>query len=190
MLETCFLFPNVSRSECAAWTQAWGSILAIFAAFIVAGFQARAQARTSIDALKHQRLQEQRRLAGALKELAISCKKLASAMVAKLDDREKVGLASETGLPFDMPELERLERALDAIPLHDLPGDFVTPALVLSSTVRQFRIKVDMALRGYRQMDAKAFEDFFGSTRAMRMSVDATVIDFESLIRNLDEAAG
>lgn len=39
--QTCFLVPGLTRSECASWVQAWGSILAIFAAVILALWQQR-----------------------------------------------------------------------------------------------------------------------------------------------------
>jgi hypothetical protein len=37
--ETCMLVPGFSRSECASWVQAWGSVAAILAAVAVANYQ-------------------------------------------------------------------------------------------------------------------------------------------------------
>jgi hypothetical protein len=41
--QTCMLVPDLSRSECASWVQAWGSIAAIAGAFAVAYFQGHQQ---------------------------------------------------------------------------------------------------------------------------------------------------
>jgi hypothetical protein len=43
IFETCLLVPGFSRSECASWVQAWGSIAAIAGAFAVTYVQARQQ---------------------------------------------------------------------------------------------------------------------------------------------------
>jgi type II secretory pathway component PulF len=43
VFDTCLLVPGFTRSECASWVQAWGSIAAIVGAFAIAYFQARQQ---------------------------------------------------------------------------------------------------------------------------------------------------
>lgn len=45
ILETCMLFPGVSRGECASWVQAWGSIGAILGAMFAVHWAHRLQSR-------------------------------------------------------------------------------------------------------------------------------------------------
>ena len=45
ILETCMLFPGVSRSDCASWVQAWGSIGAIVGAMFAVHWAHRLQSR-------------------------------------------------------------------------------------------------------------------------------------------------
>jgi hypothetical protein len=53
--ETCMLVPGFSRSECAAWVQAWGSIVAIVGAFLLSYNQLRVTRAQAIEA-EHRRL--------------------------------------------------------------------------------------------------------------------------------------
>ncbi len=46
--------------------------------------------------------------------------------------------------------------------------------MVLGATVRQFKEKVEMALRVHRQMDGSAFEDFFRTLGEMNLSIEST----------------
>lgn len=58
LLETCMLAPGFNRAECASWVQAWGSILAICAAVLIAYIQHR------------QNLRQQQRLAALARSQA------------------------------------------------------------------------------------------------------------------------
>lgn len=49
VLETCFLFPGIKSSDCAAWVQALGSILAIAAAVVIAHRDSRRRHQERID---------------------------------------------------------------------------------------------------------------------------------------------
>ncbi|MBK6007626.1 hypothetical protein JJB11_16120 [Ramlibacter ginsenosidimutans] len=54
IFQSCMLVPGLSRSECASWVQAWGSLIAIGAAFIVGNSQIRvARKHASIAARPH-----------------------------------------------------------------------------------------------------------------------------------------
>lgn len=184
--ETCLFFPwDLTRGECASWVQAWGSILAIFFAVLVAVYQAKKQQQNTMDALAEERRQDYLRTAETFHELARNCLKLQRFIAGKLVSRDAVYAAAADGLPFDMPNLRALERSLDRIQLPAIPGSLVPLSMMLTTTVRQFRIKVDMALKHHRTMDAAAFEDLFTTLGKMNNSLETTVGAFEAKLRKL-----
>lgn len=58
--------------------------------------------------------------------------------------------------------------------------------MVLGATVRQFKEKVEMALRLHREMNSDNFEDFFATLAAMKTSVEATCSDIEAEVKRLE----
>jgi len=186
--KTCLIVSDLSPGDCAAWVQAWGTILAVGGAFAVGAYQASSQAKSSIRALDHERAQDRLRVAEAFCELSQSSLSAIGFIAGKVDTREKLHLLGDGGLPFDMPEIERLGSALDAIPLHELPAGFVKRALVLSSFVRQFRIKVSMALKQHRTMDAAHFDDFFNAIAEMRSGLAETTQALKADLETLRES--
>jgi hypothetical protein len=177
-----------SSSDLAAWVQAVGSVVAIFAAVGVGWWTARQQRKLTREMSWLQHGSNIMESAKTLKEIAAPAVKVLTRISGLLDSREKVFTAAETGLPFDIPELHQLERALDGVELHRLPAQLITPALILSANVRQFRIKVEMALQHYRQMDAAAFDDFFTTLKQMNDSMSKSVSDFAEWAREIDNA--
>ncbi len=191
VLETCILFPwGLSRGECASWVQAWGSILAIIFAVFIAIYQARRQQKNTINAIVEQRRQDHLWTAETLSELTKNSLKLQKHIAGKLNSREAVHDAAEDGLPFDMPGLRALEHSLDSIDLHSLPASLVALSMILSSTVRQFRSKVEMALQFNREMDGAAFNDFFETLNAMNASLEKTADDFDAELQRLRSTLG
>lgn len=184
--ETCLFVPiSLTRGECAAWVQAWGTIIAIGGAFVIANLQANKALKNSMIKLAEERRQDHLRTAETLSEIAKNSLKLQLFLTEKLKNREAVHHAAADGLPFDMPGLRALERSLDGIQLHDLPASLVSLSLILSSTVRQFRTKVDMALQQHRQMDGAAFADFFNTLNEMNSSLSDTVKDFDTELQKV-----
>ncbi|AJZ59451.1 hypothetical protein OI25_3416 [Paraburkholderia fungorum] len=167
-----------SGSDTAAWVQAVGSVLAILVAVGVAWYQARKQQELNRETLWQQYSMSLVKSAETFAEIASAASKVLKRISSQLDSRTKVLAAAEDRLPFDMPELRRFERALDGVELHLLPGQLVTPALILSANVRQFRVKVEMALQHCRSMDAAAFDDLFSTLNAMNQSTAQSVQDF------------
>jgi hypothetical protein len=186
IFETCLLFPwGLTRSECASWVQAWGSILALGLGIGVAIYQARAQQRSTLRGLAEERRHEKLRVAETLGELAKRSLKLQQYLSGKLKDRQAVHDAAEDHLPFDLPELKALLVSLEAIELHALPASLVAPSLYLRSTVRQFKAKVEMALQFHGSMDAAAFTDFFDTMKRQNEFLETTVQDFEKELQRL-----
>ncbi|MFL9937213.1 hypothetical protein P0D88_51840, partial [Paraburkholderia sp. RL18-103-BIB-C] len=85
----------------------------------------------------------------------------------------------EDRLPFDMPEVYALVRALNSIELHLLPGGLISSAMIVAATFRQFQIKLDMTFDTHRKMDAAAFDDFFSTMKQMQESMRLTVADLD-----------
>jgi hypothetical protein len=183
--ETCLFLPiSLTRSECAAWVQAWGTILAILGAFGVAFYQSNRSFKIAMTQIAEERRQDHVRTAETLSKIAQNTLKLQKFISAKLNSRTEVHEAAEFGLPFDMPALRALERSIDGIQLHELPASLVGLSLILSSTVRQFRMKVEMAFANHHKMDAGSFDDFFKTLNELNQSLELTVADFDAeLIR-------
>lgn len=106
-------------------------------------------------------------------------------MARKLPNREALHLAAEDRLPFDMPEVYSVEKALNNIELHLLPANLVAPALIVAATFLRFRIKLDMVFDTHRQLDGPHFTDFFETMENMQKSMFLTVADLEKQVAAL-----
>ncbi|HKQ24736.1 MAG TPA: hypothetical protein VJT81_09880 [Burkholderiales bacterium] len=151
----------------------------------VAVYQAKKQQQNTMEALAEERRQDYLRTAETFHELAKNCLKLQRFIAGKLVSRDAVYTAASDGLPFDMPNLRAMEHYLDGIELHSLPASLVSLALILSSTVRQFRAKVEKAFQYHRQMDAEEYQDFFATLGKMTNSLEQTVWDFGAELKKL-----
>ncbi len=105
----------------------------------------------------------------------------------RLSDRESVHRAAEGLIHCDLGELYRLDKYVSAIPLQAVPHSLITQTMILGSTVRQFKEKVQMALDHYRTMDGAQFADFFRTLAAMIASIDATCKDFAKEVKACEE---
>jgi hypothetical protein len=181
MNQLCFL-SNLSSSEWASWVQAVGSILAIVAAALIARHQARLQHENGLKLLLAARTTVRTDVTGTLEVLARNSAKAMAHVSDQLLNRDAVHGAAEGSRPCDIGEVQRLDGYLSAIPLHELPGPLVTLTMILGSTVRQFKEKVEMALRLHRQMDAAMFDDFFQTLKSMNESVNATCKDISAQV--------
>ncbi|WP_322058497.1 hypothetical protein [Paraburkholderia sp. J63] len=118
--------------------------------------------------------------ADALTTLAEKSLALQKSIAAKLQNREAVAEAASDQLPFDMAMLDGLERALFRVPLHEMPGELLTLTLILRETVRQCRMKIEMAFQFHREMDARQYQDLFDTLANMNESLTETVKDFRT----------
>ena len=184
-MNTLCLSTNLTSTEMAAWVQAVGSILAIFGAFLIAGWQARRQFRNAL-ALQHDERQTAKfQTAETLALLADNCLKAMEHLSSQVGSRESVYEIGEGRIHFDIGQIGRLDDAVADIPLHDLPAELLQQTLVLGATLRQYREKVEQVLRVHRDMNASDFEDFFASLTSLRNSLSATCGDISADVERL-----
>ncbi|WP_175658216.1 hypothetical protein [Burkholderia vietnamiensis] len=167
-------------SDWPAWVQAVGSILAIVGSVGVAIWQSRKAQEQTLFTIEQQRKADHLRSARTLIEIAKAALKLQAHVANILNSREAIYNAAPDRLPFDLPEVVALERALNKIEIHTLPAELVSLALIVAATFRQFHIKVEMVLDTHRQMDAAAFDDFVDVMKQMQESMRLTVSDLEA----------
>jgi hypothetical protein len=170
----------------AAWVQAFGSIVTIAASILVAVWQSRKQQKNTIASLLAERQQEHLQTAETLAELARLALKLISFYVERFNSREAVTVAFENDFKFDRHYIENYVRLLDRIELHLLPRPLISPALLLTEGVRQFKITVvDVALPDFRSMDADDYQNFFRAIEVQEKSLEETLQDFQSTLSEL-----
>lgn len=173
---------DLTSQEMAAWVQAVGSIVAIAAATWIAIWQGKKQHQNSLDLLSAERKHERTELAKTLSVLANNTLKMMLFLTKKIDSRQAVHDIKDGEIHFDLGELQRLDAAIEGIKLHELPDTLVTPTMFISSTVRQFREKIEMTLRVYREMDSEAYEDFFTTLGEMNKSFEYSCNDIAEVI--------
>jgi hypothetical protein len=181
----CFL-SNLTSAEWAAWAQVFGSVAAIFGAVWIAIHQTGLQHRNALELHKREQRSVKLDLGKTLSVLATNSAKAMKHIASQLNDRESVHKAAEGLVHCDFGEIERINAYIEAVPLHTIPYPLVTPTMVLGSTVRQFKEKVEMALKLYRQMDGNMFEDFFRTLSEMNASIGATCKDIETELTRLE----
>ena len=141
----------LSKSEWAAWVQAVASVAAIW----WAGHSAR---KLQGDNERRAR----KTVALALSKIADSARKVASYTQRTLPDRRAVNLVAAGEVGFEIHEVREMERVLNELPLHELmTPEFVTLTLILRSTIRQLRERVEAAIKLHRTMNDGDFADFF-----------------------------
>ena len=115
---SCIFVPGLTSSECAAWVQAWGSILAIVAAGWIARIQLRAARAADADRQRLERVEKYWAIRGILVH-ASACFELAARQARERDDNlawERLG-----------EEVAKVRSAILALPTFELPE----PTLVL-----------------------------------------------------------
>ena len=176
----------MTSSEVAAWVQAIGSILAIAGALGAALWQAQVQHRNALTLFAMQQRHSRAELGRTLVALAENCARAIAHMTAHFSTRQLVHDVAEGRAPLDRGELERLDTALRSIPLHDLPGTLVTPTMVVSGVVRQFRERVELAIRAHRIMHSEEFAGLFQVLEEMNKSLRATVADIAVIVKRIE----
>lgn len=185
MNELCFS-TNLSSTELAAWIQAIGSVVAILAAAGIAIYQARVQHRNSLALHMKEKQTERADITKTLSVLATNASKAMTYVSNKLNDRSAVHRAGEGEITCGIGELYRIDNYLNSIPLHNVPHSMVTLTMILGSTVRQFKEKVETTLNLHRKMDGDMFEDFFKTIAEMNTSIDATCRDIDAEVKQLE----
>ena len=140
-MNTLCITTNLTSAELAAWVQAIGSVVAIIAAALIAIWQGRIQYRNALAIHRAEQRHTRVELSKTLYVLASNYAKAMAYFTGQLSDREAVHNIAEGRVHFDFGELSRIDAAISGIPLHNLPDSLVTPTMLLSATVRQFREK-------------------------------------------------
>ena len=188
MQELCFI-SGMTSSEWASWVQAIGSIAAIFGAAGVAIWQSNKQQKNSLALLRTEQRLTRTELARALLTLSTNCQRAIAHCAAQFPDRDAVHNLA-TGVPhFDFNELQVVEGAVRTIPLHTLPHRLVHLTMIVSSTVRQFREKVEFALQSHHSMDSAAFKEFFDVLAEIQASLALTCIDIQGEVKRSESDA-
>jgi len=188
MNELCLL-SNLTSAEWAAWVQAIGSIAAIVGATWIAIWQSRRQHDNSLAVMRAEHRLSRTELARTLLALSVNCSRAMEHAAKQFPDRETVHRIADEEAHFDFNELRTIENAVIGVPLHSLPHRLVPLTMILSSTVRQFREKVESALRFHRQMDATAFQDFFAVLGQMQASLSLTCKDIQVEVERAEHEA-
>ncbi|WP_374515337.1 hypothetical protein [Niveibacterium sp.] len=188
MNELCFL-SNLSSSEWASWVQAIGSIAAIAGAVGIAIWQAKQQHKASLDLLRAERRMARVEAAKAFLSLSTGALRLLQHSAEAFPDRESVHDTAEGRKFFDLGELKVIEGAVQAISLQSLPHELVRLAMIVSSTVRQFRENVELSIQRHRQMDAENFKQFFDALAGLSQSLKLTCDDIKNEVHRAESEA-
>jgi hypothetical protein len=188
MYQLCFM-SYLTSAEWAAWAEAIGTILAVFAAIFVAGWQTRRQHLDALRLVAEEGRQSRIELAKTLLALANNSRAVLAHLTTKMPDREAVYFIAEGGVHYDLGQLRRIDSSLAAIPLHNLPSSLVTPTMSASAMVRQYLEKVEQVLRVHRSMNGAEFTDFFESRAGMIESLRLTCDDIAKEVEKLDGTA-
>ena len=189
MYELCF-FSNMTSTEWAAWAQVVGTIAAIAGAAWIAIWQSNKQHKNSLDLLRTEYQLGRIELARALYTLSSNCLNLLEYYISLIPDRESVhNIASGDGGHIDFNKLNVAEGAVHSIPWHSLPHQLVSLAMIVRSTVRQFRENIEFTLKSHRTMDSDDFQNFFSTLSEMRSSLKLTCDDIQIAISKLEQEA-
>jgi hypothetical protein len=188
MNQLCLL-SDLTSSEWASWVQAFGSIAAIFGATFIAIWQSKKQHAISLSVLRAEHRLARTEAARALLSLSVNCKRALEHSANQFPDREAVHSIAEGQRHFDFNELNVIEGAVRSIPLHGLPHQLVPLTMIVSSTVRQFRENVELALQRHRTMDGAAFMTYFEALNGLRSSLALTCKDIEAEVRRAEGEA-
>ena len=126
VLQTCLLVPGLSRSECASWVQAWGSIAAIIAAIWIANRATKAGQRLAKDQAKQmRRAYERARIERHLEQLG-PVMELFDAAVIELEHVRLLAVTAHSRGewavdPRELEQLNLVQKALDEVPVHSMP---------------------------------------------------------------------
>lgn len=187
MNELCFLY-NLTSAEWAAWVQAVGSIIAIIAAVGIAIHVAKVQHQNALDLHKTEKLTKRVEISKTLFVLSENSLKAMKYIANQLKDRESIHNAAEGLIPCGVGELSRIDTYLNNIPILSVPYSMVTLTMILGSTVRHFKEKVELALTLHRKMDADMFDEFFRTLGEMISSIEATCNDIDAGVKRLEKS--
>lgn len=124
MSGSCVFVSGLSSAECASWVQAWGSVLAIFAAALLVYVQHRQE----ISRERNHALDETRRLLSLLSSIADDAKNCME-MIGTAKSRRDMNESDEDRQSYRR-RIEMVAGALSAIPKSALPNARVMSELM------------------------------------------------------------
>lgn len=160
--QTCFFVPGFTRSECASWVQAWGSVLAILAAIGIAAWQ-RHQDHVREDWRARDAAWQQITVVAELLEVAVE---LTQKTPQPTSDQDTV--AGFIAGDFDRAHLMAVHRAADRFMFSDAPDGHVLPLMLqLQTDLAEYASVVD-TVRGFigqKNLRPGVWEPYVGTAR-------------------------
>lgn len=168
VLETCLLVPGIGVDACAAWVQAWGSVLAIVAAILVARHQSKVSQRQVRDS-QLQKIEDTFGPPIAIIGAAIQCFEMS--MKPTLEERRK-------GTDCDLSDVDRatiegLVTALGEFPAHTLGDPGAVQALLrarayLSTAAEQGLYEIKWAFAKGERGSRTGVDEFLANVDKLR----------------------
>ena len=177
---------NMTSTEIASWVQAVGSVAAILAAAGIAIWQSKKQHESALKLFRNEQAHIRMEAAKTLAVLARNCSKAVEYFISQLNSRDSVYEVASGEKYFDFGQLNYLSNYLDSIPLHNLPSTLVTNAMILNATYRQFKDKVESAIKNHRSMNSDHFHDLFNTFEKMSNSLNKTCVEIESKLKKME----
>lgn len=175
--QSCLFAPGLTRTECASWVQACGSVAAIGAAVWIAHRATKTSQQLARDqAQQMQRAYERARIERHLEQLG-PVLELFDAALTELDHVHMLAMTTvkrgEWAVdPKELSQLKLVRKALDEIPVHTMPTAATAGALLggrvlvgnASSVLEELVTLVDLALQPTGEHD----RDFQEAVRLVR----------------------
>ncbi len=180
---------NLTSGEWAAWVQAIGSIVAIISAAGIAIWQSNKQHQSALKLHEEEQRYSRLETAKTLAVLTTNSYKTVCHFMQQLSSREEIHNYADGTKYLDIGQLVYLEKTLESIPLYSLPSSLVSHSMILNGIVRQFRYKVEVALRDHRGMNADDFSDLFKVFGEMEKSLSLTCKDIEQEVTKVQKKA-
>jgi hypothetical protein len=178
---------KLSSADMAAWVQAVGSIVAILVALAVALITLTVQRNQALALEEKRRRDAVIDKAKTVQDLAKRAWQLTGYLRNQLkDDRNIVAQMASKQLHFDLPGLKYIEEQLTTIPLYLLPQPIVVYPIMLTTTIRQVREKIELVFTIHQKMDGSDFQRFFDDLRTMIDTVKRDSDSLDALVKKME----
>jgi heme exporter protein D len=181
MASSCLFVSDLSVSECAAWVQAWGSVVAVLVAVAVAAYQSNSQHKSALKLFARQQAQQRRDQIEALTNIAYEACKLVETIRGALGTLTAALQIARKEVYFDLGAIHYLDESVQRISLIGLAPDMVRPVRRLTDVVRQFRWNIDLVFTDYKNMNADEFSSFASVFSEISKSLQALCAEFSAV---------
>ncbi|SAL80429.1 hypothetical protein AWB67_05621 [Caballeronia terrestris] len=166
-----------SSSDYAAWVQAFGSIGAIIAAALIAIWQSK----KTVQQINQQKVDRDAERLVTVHSIVYTAVVLQRSVTQQLRQNGLMLASPEERIGF-MPDVLRLEKALDQIELHLLPNGLVQYTLKVSATFTAFRILLEQVLSTSSETDEKILDDYIFTLEAFEWKVQDAYTTIEEIL--------